>query len=303
MSSYTILAVTADWHVNDTKALCPPIMRKEDGEYHASKLQLAIWGAWCEYWELVEAWKKRLGAPVIGVAVGDLADDNKHSKAQLVSPLKNDICRGLQDVIKPIEHVPDRWVIIRGTEAHTGPCGEFEEWLANDLTNAVHDEWSGTASWWVWRAEIAGVKLFATHHPPTATRIPGKRGQAVSRMCERLADEYDGRQDRPDLAFWAHVHWSAPGWDRGIYGWTVPPLKGLGQFGHRIGVNRPSDVGGLIVILPGLDGGKWTVKQFLRTPPTPPIWTPDLLLPSTSPPKSYLTKSWQAFRDLSSRER
>ena len=301
--SYTILALTADWHLNDTKALCPPVMRKEDGEHHAGKLQLAIWSAWREYWALVEDWKKKLSAPVIAIADGDLADANKHSKDQLISPLKNDIQRGLQDVIKPIETVPDRWVIMRGTEAHTGGCGELEEWLAGDLDNAIHDEWSGTASWWVWRARIADVNVFATHHPPTATRIPGKRGQAVSRMCERLADEYDGRPDRPDLAFWAHVHWSAPGYDRGIHGWTVPPLKGLGQFGHRIGVSRASDVGGLIVILPGLDGGKWTVKQFLRTPPTPPIWTPDSLDRSTSQPKNFLTKSLRQFRNLSNRER
>jgi hypothetical protein len=297
------LAVTGDWHLNDTKALCPPVFRKEDGEYRASDFQLAIWSAWCEYWELVEDWKAKLSARIISVACGDLADANKHSKAQLISPLKADIQRGLQDVIKPAEGIADYHVIVRGTEAHTGACGELEEEFANDLTSAVHDDWGGTASWWVWKAKLEGVIIQASHKPPTSTRLPGKRGQAVSRMCERLADEYDGKPDRPDLAFWAHVHWSAPGYDKGIHGWTVPSWKGIGQFGYHLAVTKPSPVGGLIVILPGLDGSRWTIKRFLRTPPTAPIWTLDCLEPSTSAPKSLLQRLPRPFRSRSNPER
>ncbi|NIQ44153.1 MAG: hypothetical protein GTN85_19025, partial [Pseudomonas stutzeri] len=109
------------------------------------------WTAWLDYWQLVAEYKKQLNAQVYAVACGDLGDLNKYSDAQLHSPLKVDVERAMLDVIKPIEHVVDKWFVVRGTEAHSGAAGELEEWFAGDLDNAVHS-FNGTASWWVWKA-------------------------------------------------------------------------------------------------------------------------------------------------------
>ena len=261
----TILAVNGDWHVNDTNGLCPPRFRRErDSTHHPDKFQRAIWTGWLEYWDVVAQYKKKLKSPVVGVFNGDLGDINSHSKSQLISLLKNDIQRAMADVASPALEVTDYNVVIRGTEAHVGGCGELEEWFADDISAEPSPE--GQASWWIWRAEIEGVRIHATHHPPTITKLPNKRGQAVARMCERLASEYDiyGWEKKPQLAFWSHVHWSARGYEMGIEGWTVPPWKGMDSYTHRLGITLPSPVGGLICIV---DKGAWEVKQFIRRPP------------------------------------
>jgi len=275
--SYTILAITADWHVNDKVALSPPTFRKEEsGGELASPFQLAIWSAWKEYWQLIADYKSRLSATVYGLAVGDLGDYNRHSKAQLTSPLKTDVHNALLDVLEPTKPTVDAWFFCRGTEAHTGASGEVEEWLAKDTTNAIHS-FGGTASWWIWKATIQGVRIHATHHPPSGTKLAGHRGDAVSRSCRYLAEECDAvGAPKPHLAFWAHRHWYAPGWNLDIHGYSIPSWKGLGSFGRKIGIAHPSPVGGLICIIPGLNGERWTMKDpFLRNPPTQPIWTPD----------------------------
>ena len=303
--SYTILALTADWHVNDMVGLCPPIFQREESEGHwPSRFQSAIWEAWLDYWQVVENWKKKLDAPVYAIACGDLGDLNKYSNAQLISPLRNDVERAMLDCIAPVQHIPELWFIVRGTASHTGAAGEIEEWLAKDLDNSV-PAFDGKKSWWVWEAEIEGVKLAAAHHPPTGTKLANMRGDAVARMCRYLAAEYDLYGVRkPDLAFWAHRHWLGTGRNMGIWGWMIPPFKGLGEYGRRIGITLPNPVGGLIVILPGLDGSRWTVTEFQRMPPLPEMWDKShLSQTSTSAPKNYLTKSLQAFRNLSNRER
>lgn len=266
-----ILAVTADWHVNDTCALCPPAVHLDRGTYAPSKLQRAIYRAWCDYWSLVSSLKVEHNATVIAVHNGDLGDLNSHSTKELISTFRPDVERALTDIHAPV--VADLEVVNRGTCAHNGGNGELEEWFASDLTTTVPSP-EGTSSWWVFRAEIGGVRVHITHHPPTSTRIASKHGQAVSRMCERLAAEYNayGWRDLPHLAIWSHVHWSAQGHEMGIEGWTTPPWKGLGAFGHRIGVSLPNPVGGLIITIPG--DGTWKVNQFLRHPPRLPLWKP-----------------------------
>lgn len=268
----TVLSLTADWHVNDTTALCPPAFYREKGELHTpNKLQRAIWRAWMEYWDVVAEHKEQLDCPVYSIFVGDLGDMNTHSNIDLISQYKPDVLRAMADTAQRPLEISDKVFVVRGTAAHTGGNGEIEELFARDIEAEPSPD--GTSSWWIWRAEIEGLNVHCTHHPPTGTRLPNRRGQAVSRMCERLAAEHDvyGWTQKPDLAFWAHVHWSARGEEMGVTGWTIPCWKGLGSFGHRIGVSLPSPVGGLIVIL---DDGEFEVKQFLRRPPKAKLWKP-----------------------------
>lgn len=266
-----ILAITGDWHVGDTCALCPPRVSLQSATYRPSKLQRAIHRAWIDYWSLVSSLKSQHSAHVIGIHNGDLGDLNYHSTKELFSTYRPDIESALVDVFQPASKITDTDIVIRGTSAHNGGCGELEEWFASDINAEKSPE--GTRSWFVFRAEINGVLVHVTHHPPTSTRIVTKQGQTVSRMCERLAGEYNHFNWRkPHLAFWSHIHWSSRGWEEGIEGWTTPCWKGLGAFGHRIGVSLPNPVGGLIVLLPG--DGTWKVNQFLRHPPRLPLWKP-----------------------------
>ena len=84
----------------------------EKGEYRPSQLQVAIWDAWLEYWELIADYKERLQARVYALCLGDLGDLNKYSDAELISKVEADVCGAMLDVTKPIEHIVDlviRW--------------------------------------------------------------------------------------------------------------------------------------------------------------------------------------------------
>ena len=264
----------------------------EKGEYRPSALQLSIWDAWLEYWQLVADYKERLQAKVYALCLGDLGDLNKHSDAELVSKVDADVERAMLDVTKPIEHIPDLWFIVRGTEAHSKSAGLLEEWFAGDRTNAVHCP-LGTASWEAWEGKIEGVHIYGAHHLPSGTKLAGNRGNAVANSCRYLSNEcIENGYDIPELAFWGHRHWYAKGYNLQVNGYAVPSWKGLGSFARRIGVGRPSPVGGLICIIPGTNGERWEVKKpFLRRPPVLPIWTPDSTETSTSTPRSSSRKS------------
>jgi len=277
MTQY-ILPITSDWHTNDIYALAPPVIHRKSGDHHATKLQRALYTAWGDYWSLIANYKKRLNATVIAPALGDLCDFNKYSPASLVTQIKSEVQEAILDTLRPTEKVVDHWVIIRGTESHTGPAGELEEWLANDLDNAVPFS-KHIKSWYVWKAKIKGVKLHMAHHLPSGTKLVGNRGEAVARSCRYLADEYDAADEpRPDLAFWGHRHWYAPGWNKRIQGYCVSSWGSLNSFGHKIGLSIPGPIQTPILFIPGLTKGeKWSIKLFERKLPVQKTWTPSSL--------------------------
>jgi len=277
MTQY-ILPITSDWHVNDIFALSPPTFHRESGDHHASKLQRALYSAWKDYWSLISKYKSRLDATVIAPAMGDLGDLNRHSQSSLITSIKSEVQSALLDVLRPAERVVDHWVILRGTESHSGAAGELEEWLAHDLDNAIPFS-KHVKSWYVWKAQIEGVRLHCAHHLPSGTKLVGNRGEAVARSCRYLADEYIAAgEKRPDLAFWGHRHWFAPGWNKNIQGYCVSSWGSLNSFGRKIGLSIPGPIQTPILFIPGLSKGeRWSIKVFERMLPAQKTWTPNSL--------------------------
>lgn len=234
-----LVVITGDWHVNDTVGLCPPVYKREKQSNHRSGPAVrALWRAWIEFWDFIAVKKADTGATVYAIANGDLGDINRHDKSQLISQRTSDISRAMIDVAKPMVDVADKVFIIRGTAAHTGGCGELEEALALDTTNAVHCPDEGSASWWVLRSEFGGVRFDITHHSPTASRRPWTRNAAAARAAAIVAGRYmkeDIAREVPKYAIFSHVHYHASGEEMGVKGRFIPPLKLVGAFGHRLG--------------------------------------------------------------------
>lgn len=246
-----LIVFTADWHVNDTKGLCPPKFQREDESTH--RPGAAILGMrrdWLTLWEWAEEKKREAGARLIAVFDGDLGDMNKHSKQQLISMRKQDVLLAMADVAEPAIAVADHVFVIRGTAAHSGGSGELEELFAKDIRGGkcVHN--GKDASWWVLEATFGGVDGDVYHHPPTNTRLPNKYNQAAARGAERVAISYLRQGLKPPrFVVWGHVHHNGHGSELGVHGFYLPPWKMVGEFGYRIGVGANVEPWGALWML------------------------------------------------------
>jgi len=150
--------------------------------------------------------KRRLGAELYAVQVGDGSDDNTHQKSGLISTNKNDILNIGSRVLEPVLDVADKLFIVRGTEAHVGGHAWLEEAIAKDV-DAEPDEAAGTWSWWKLPMYVEGVRFLFAHHPPTKGFLPHTRHSAPERCSHIVRNDYNDTGDPvPDVVGFAHVH-------------------------------------------------------------------------------------------------
>lgn len=207
--------------------------------------------------------------------MGEALDDLQHRTTQLITVNKADIVKLGALVWERPRDMSDSFIVLRGTEAHSGASACYDELLAMDL-EADPDEWAGTHSWWYWRGRPApdGPLIDAAHHPQTSGRLPHTQNAAASRqsfMIELKAGRAE--QPVPDIAVRGHVHYAA---DSGIYtrprtfycrAWQLTTAYGsrLGEAGYVL------PVGTLVLII---RDGKVTPLDLHYTAPEKPIWTP-----------------------------
>jgi len=255
MSDVSLLAFVADTHTNSISGLNPPSLHRElGGKHYAGKVGRTLWRHWLEFWRVIEAKRVEHNATVYAFAVGDLGDINKHSSVQLITSNEIDILDAMAEVAEPMAAVADRVFIIRGTEAHTGGNGKLEELLARDLDNAVR-RCEDVASWWIVDAKIAGLRVMATHHPPTGSGVPWTLDPAAARAANYIFSRYadaDLLREKPDVCVWAHLHSrGAEGHGQGdTWGIFLPSWQLPTSFAHRIGAAAgPCRVGGLWMLV------------------------------------------------------
>ncbi len=275
-----ILVVTGDHHANSTVGLCPPTVSLDDGGYyHASAGQRWIWNCWLTFWRQVQKLKDQSNCPITWLILGEIADDLKHSKTQLITTNPADIIEiGLETITHQADLV-DELIVIRGTEAHTGPSACLDEEIARRLLAKRSP--SGTMSHWEFRGEFSGVVIDAQHHPAASSRVPHTRGNEAGRLASRIFYEYSidniirlrtGR----DLAPWPHLvlrghnHWPADSGDNQPGGHPVAAIRAIitpswqlpTAFGYRLGGGR-LPIGGLIITC---CDGRFTVHKIYFLP-------------------------------------
>lgn len=272
-----LFAVLNDIHAGGTTALCPDVVRFDDGgEYHASKAQRWLMQCYRDYWQQIAAKRDALDAELYVVVNGDLVDGDHHNTSQIISRNPNaqalvwSECAALFLALKP-----DHITIIRGTAAHSGIAGCSEERIADGLRRdkrpIICDPETGSSSWWHWRPEIQGVRLDFTHHGKMG-RLPRTRGSALVLYAWDIADEHLISGDPiPHLAFRAHNH------KRGDSG-TAAPVRvvatGAWQLGteyvKKVAADSLADIGGASVVI---ENGEYEVKQITYKPERP-VWRP-----------------------------
>ena len=274
----TIIAHVGDLHVNSTVALMPLEVMKDDGQIvKQSRTQEWIWDKWLSFWKETQALKKKHKAQVIGVINGDWGDVNTHSGFQLIEGFNPDIILTMMvDAVQPAMPVVDYWVVVRGTEAHTGGSGWLENRAAKEIGavknfNEKSKKQAYTHSWYLWEAEVEGVKITSAHHPGTNSGRPWTIGNEANRRAAMDVYNYVGRDWCPDITLWGHFHHMADSGDthpvRAIYNrsWQAKTA-----FVHRIGKsNEVSEIGGLWIICK--KGEPEVIKKEYKLP-RPKIW-------------------------------
>jgi len=261
-----ILAITGDHHANSTVGLCPSSFKLDDGGLHvASERQRWIWGRWLAFWRSVQNVKEHTGWPVTSIILGEIVDDlnHKHKTTQVITNNKADIIRLGETTLAPVLETADNIVVLRGTEAHSGPSACLDEILAENI--GAERSPQGTYSWWQYRAVYDGVVIDAAHHPGTRTLTPHTAGNEANRLASKIFYEY-GKENIirsrsgqemvpwPHLVLRGHNHRPADSGDNQPGGHPLTAVRAIitpswqvgTAFGYRLGGDT-LPIGGLII--------------------------------------------------------
>ena len=268
MARTIVLAATSDQHCGSTIGLTPPKVRlPEGGNYEASRPQLWLWECWNDYWDKVDAIRRREKAKLYCLYNGDLYDGDHHASAQIVSrdpEVQGYIADQVFNVPRMLK--PARQFVIRGTECHAGSAEEARaRWM-----KAEKDPVTGAWSHWRLRLEINGVRIDALHHGRMGTRN-WTRNNPVNMLAFQVWAEHAEREiPYPHLAIRSHRHQFA---DTGYAYKTrviqTPAWQLKTAYAHKVAAENIADVGGVVVIL---RPDSYAVEHILYQPELPPVW-------------------------------
>lgn len=269
-----LIAVVSDLHAGSTVGLCPArsIRLDDGGTYRPSKAQRWLWQGWRDYWDDVARTRDALGAELYVVLNGDAVDGAHHGTTQIVSgnlDVQGAVARACLAVPKKLG--PDRWFVVRGTEAHVGPSAQAEEALARHL-KAEKDTDVGTWSWWHLRMQIQGRLLDFAHHGRTGYRS-WTRWNATQLLAADIAlTHLQDRETPPDLCIRSHFHRYADSYDsQPVRVIQTPAWQLATAYVHKRAPESLADVGGLLI---ALRDGQIDVRAKLFKPRRSTPWTP-----------------------------
>ena len=184
MSSTVVLV--SDLHCNSRVGLSPPTVNLDNGgTYRASKPQRWLWSRFLAFRDEAGEIRERNGGRLILILNGELADDNHHSKFELVDINPKTMMATAVEALRPLLELVregDAIYVTRGTEAHSGRGAWMDDRIAADIGAVAADE--GVASFYHLLLNIDGVRFNIAHHPPIG---PGRLPWTSPTYATRLA--------------------------------------------------------------------------------------------------------------------
>lgn len=239
----------SDLHVGSTIGLSPchwPI--DEKNIHHASKAQLRIYKFWTQFWKR----RKEDGRPIVLVLGGDLVDGNHHGTHQIWTLDEITQSEAAVSLLKPIVDISKKTYLLKGTTAHSGQSGRFDDLVAKEL---------GVPSYYHLRLKAGGVLFDLAHHGVGAGKRAWNMGNAV-RNYGRSIMMSNVLQHRPppQVVIRGHTHVACHETVHdGDYTTEVivaPSWQLKTEHSHKISSESDlGDVGGVIV---GVDNGRIT---------------------------------------------
>ncbi len=269
-----LIAIVGDTHANSTIALCPDHVDLDDGgTYIPSNAQTWLNIKWGEYWQTVKArWaaipKRKRGRKIV-LHLGDIVESFHHGHVQLITLNESAEMDMAVKLLEPVREWADDFIVVRGTEVHSGKAAYKEELIAKRLGASKNGD---RYSWWSWPGEIEGVKILAAHHPGTHDGRNWTHGGAANRAAASVIMDFAG-EPLPQLAIYGHNHvTSDSGTNYPVRAIIAPCWSLKNALTHRLGKAWSlSTVGGLIVTC---QEGHYNLETVTYKPEREKYWTP-----------------------------
>jgi hypothetical protein len=198
--------VISDLHCGCQLGLCPPEVKFDSGGgYTQTALQQKLWNWWMEFWEdWVPAVTK--GEPYVIIVNGDAIDGVHHRSVTQISHNINDQIKIAYDTLKPrIDyHMCKGYLHVRGTEAHVGSSGQYEEMLAQRL-GAIPDSVGNYARWEIW-LQMSKALVHVTHHIGSTSSAAYESTAPYKELVEAYNEAGRWNDKPPDCVVRSHRH-------------------------------------------------------------------------------------------------
>lgn len=253
------LIVISDTHAGCRMALCPPtgIPLDGGGTYHPSAFQRKMWDWWREFWDV---WVPEVtrGEPYDLVHNGDALEGLHHGATTQISHNMEDQVRiahlTLQPVVDAVKARGGTYYHIRGTEAHAGQSGVYEEQLARMLGAKPNGE-GQYARFDLWKrvGGDGGPLVHLLHHIGTTSSAAHESSAVNAELTASYVEAARWGREPPDYIVRSHRHRSiavdlnsARGYAAAI---VTPAWQGRTPFSWKIPGARISEptVGGIII--------------------------------------------------------
>lgn len=203
------LIIFSDIHCGCRLGLCPPVVHLDDGgTYRYSAVQKKVWTMWNEFWNV---WVPEVtkGEDYIIVNNGDVIDGVHHNSTTQISHNIEDQKRIAIQILEPIIKNPKckGYYHIRGTEAHVGQSGQYEESVAKSL-NAIPQIINGQktyARWELW-LKFGKSLIHFTHHVGTSNSAAYESTAVYKELVEAYNEAGRFGDKPPSAVIRSHRH-------------------------------------------------------------------------------------------------
>src|SRR3972149_2029828 len=171
-----------DTHVGSTLGLAPPKWYTTDGqnriEHTHSPLQQIVY----EHWKSAWGRQFKTGLPLVVFNTADDIDGHHHDTFQVWSKAPREQSDVAVSLFLPYRQKVARWYACKGTPAHAGQSGTWDEYIAQQLGADRPDDGGGFSSYML-KVEVSGVDFNVAHHGPR----PGRRVWTLGETARQYA--------------------------------------------------------------------------------------------------------------------
>lgn len=253
------LVVISDTHCGCKLGLMPntPVALDGGGTYAPSKFQRGMWAYWREFWD---KWipKATHGEPFDLVHNGDAIDGSHHRATTQISQNIEDQVRIAEALLAPIvakcKASGGTYFHIRGTEAHVGSSGEYEERLARNLGAKPNSE-GQYARFDLWKrvGGKGGPLVHLLHHIGSTSSAAHESSAVNAELAASYVEAARWNREPPDYIVRSHRHRSIGVELNGAKGYAAaivtPAWQGKTPFVWKIPGGRISEpqIGGILI--------------------------------------------------------
>jgi hypothetical protein len=154
------------------------------------------------------------------------------------------------DVLEPVRAVSKNFIFTRGTDAHVGDSGWYEEAIARSVAmlgcNVLKSQ-EGNYSHWILRADIGGVGFDIAHHGPMG-RLPWTAANLLLRTAIEIELSYfRAGMEPPAFAIRNHNHrFGDSSFNAPVRVLANGAWQGLSSFVNKVAPGATPQVGGII---------------------------------------------------------